>query len=329
MCCLFGMIDVSRKFSAEEKNRILNILSIACEVRGTDATGVAYNSRGKLRVYKRPVPAHQLRLRIPQDAKVIMGHTRMTTQGNEKINRNNHPFTSDVLDFALAHNGMLYNDRDLRRKLSLPQTPIETDSYIAVQLIEQQKALNFNSLRYMAEKVEGSFVFTLLDKHDNLHFVKGNNPMCLYHFPKEGFYLYASTKEILDTALKAAQLSHLKHERIEMQDGEIVQLSADGTISRSTFAMPQRLHTWYYSSFLPPKTRTKPVRSEYRQQLLNFGAEMGIAPAKLNYLDRIGISDLDLENAILDDDFMLECLLMMGYYDGEDWYNERVAGYAW
>ena len=92
-----------------------------------------------------------------------MGHTRMTTQGNEANNKNNHPFTSHTLNFALAHNGVLYNDRDLRRKLSLPQTPIETDSYIAVQLIEQQKAINFNSLRYMAEKVEGSFVFTLLD----------------------------------------------------------------------------------------------------------------------------------------------------------------------
>lgn len=329
MCCLFGMIDVNRNFSAKDKSHILNILATCCEARGTDAAGVAYNSRGKLRVYKRPYPAHMLHLHIPQDSRVVMGHTRMTTQGSEKNNRNNHPFTSNSLEFALAHNGVIYNDRELRRILALPKTPIETDSYIAVQLIEQQKSLNFNSLRYMAEKVEGSFVFTLLDHEDNLNFVKGDNPLCLYHFPKEGFYLYASTKEILDKALKEAHLAHLKHERIEIRDGELVQLSVDGTISRSTFTMPRRYHNWHYSAFLPPKQTAKPKRSEYRQQLLIFGEEMGISSAKLNYLDRIGISDLDLENAILDDDFMLECLIAMGYYDEEDWCNERIVGYAW
>lgn len=59
--------------------------------------------------------------------------------------------------FALAHNGVLYNDKALRRSLHLPGTKIETDSYAAVQLIERQKALSFSSLRSMAESVEGSF----------------------------------------------------------------------------------------------------------------------------------------------------------------------------
>ena len=43
-------------------------------------------------------------------------------------------------------------------------TSVETDSYVAVQLLEQQKTLDFDSLQAMAEKVEGSFVFTVLDK---------------------------------------------------------------------------------------------------------------------------------------------------------------------
>lgn len=57
----------------------------------------------------------------------------------------------------MAHNGVLYNDKALRRSLHLPGTKIETDSYAAVQLIERQKALSFSSLRSMAESVEGSF----------------------------------------------------------------------------------------------------------------------------------------------------------------------------
>ena len=43
---------------------------------------------------------------------------------------------------ALAHNGVLYNDRELRREQHLPTTPIETDSYIAVQLLEQGQQLD-------------------------------------------------------------------------------------------------------------------------------------------------------------------------------------------
>ena len=48
----------------------------------------------------------------------------MTTQGKAKYNRNNHPFTGNVpgTRFALAHNGVLYNDRTLRREKKLPKT---------------------------------------------------------------------------------------------------------------------------------------------------------------------------------------------------------------
>ena len=68
----------------------------------------------------------------------MMGHTRMATQGNCRKNYNNHPFPGRAggQAFALAHNGVLSNDDILRRKLALPETKIETDSYVAVQLIE-------------------------------------------------------------------------------------------------------------------------------------------------------------------------------------------------
>lgn len=85
MCCLFGLIDYGHSLSKGERNRILTILSTACEVRGTDATGIAYHSRGQLHIYKRPRPAHAMHWRIPGDAWVVMGHTRMTTQGSENV----------------------------------------------------------------------------------------------------------------------------------------------------------------------------------------------------------------------------------------------------
>ena len=212
MCCLFGLIDYGHSLTGREKNQMLSVLASACEVRGTDATGIAYNVGGTLRIYKRPVPAHRLRFRVPDTARVILGHTRMTTQGSAKRNYNNHPFLGvagkDV--FALAHNGMLHNDLALRKGLHLPKTKIQTDSYIAVQLIEQKKTLNFDSLKYMAEQVEGSFTFTVLDRRDRLYIVKGDNPLCLLHFPSLGLYLYASTEEILRRAIYQMDLDTCK-----------------------------------------------------------------------------------------------------------------------
>lgn len=105
----------------------------------------------------------------------------MTTQGNEKFNYNNHPFygIAGETSYAFAHNGVLWNDKELRRDKLIPDPHIETDSYVACQLIESQGKLDFDSLRYMAETVEGNFTFTILDQDNSLYIVKGSNPICL------------------------------------------------------------------------------------------------------------------------------------------------------
>ena len=252
MCCLFGLIDYGRILTAKQKNRMVSILAAACEDRGTDATGIAYNSGGKLRIFKRPIPGHRMRFRIPGDAAVIMGHTRMATQGSPKKSCNNHPFPGMVRGetFALAHNGVLYNDRTLRRQLKLPNTKVETDSYIAVQMLEKKGALNFSSLRDMAERVEGSFTFTVLGPQDDLFIVKGDNPMCLIQFPSLGIYLYASTKEILQKAVQQMRLPAKAFNRIDLECGEILQISPDGTLTRSTFDDSNLLMSWYPNAWI-------------------------------------------------------------------------------
>ena len=139
MCCLFGFYDYGHSLSAKQKSRLVSALAVAAEARGTDATGIAYLANSHLSIYKRPLPAHRLRLRIPKAADVVMGHTRMTTQGSESQNYNNHPFYGQVASggFALAHNGVLRNDHRLQVQKKLPVSRIETDSYVIVQLLEQ------------------------------------------------------------------------------------------------------------------------------------------------------------------------------------------------
>ena len=138
MCSLFGLIDFKECLSTHTKNKILNTLARECQVRGTDATGIAYSFNGRLRIYKRPLPARKMKIHIPHGVNAVMGHTRMTTQGNAQFNQNNHPFLGKVdgSSFALAHNGVLWNDKELRMEENLPMTSVETDSYVAVQLLD-------------------------------------------------------------------------------------------------------------------------------------------------------------------------------------------------
>ena len=297
MCSLFGLIDHQNKLTTREKNRILNTLARECEVRGTDATGIAYHFGGRLRIFKRPLPARKLRLRVPSGVNVIMGHTRMTTQGNEKLNQNNHPFPGSIggKTFALAHNGILWNDKILRQQENLPQTSVETDSFIAVQLLEQQNALDFASLKAMAEQVEGSFVFTVLDSEDAIWFVIGDNPLCLFHY--DGFVLYASTQDILVKATKRLRLG--KPESVQQpEEGEILRIDKHGCQTTDSF-MPRTTypHWWRHSPYYGyPWDEDGRLHDE----LVAAAKAMGVSEAEVQALLDYGCDPDEIEELLYD-----------------------------
>ena len=300
MCCLFGLIDPRHSLSGRQKARLLHSLSIACEARGTDATGIAYRSGGRLRIHKKPLPAHQFRFFLPDDAYTVMGHTRMTTQGSASKTYNNHPFPGTVNGhtFALAHNGVLYNDKTLRRNLRLPNTKIETDSYVAVQLIERQKALSFSSLRSMAESVEGSFTFTILDHMNGLYFVKGENPLCLNYYPRLGLYVYASTKEILNGGLAHTLLKRETAEEVPVHTEEILYLSTDGTIARDTFTLSWN---WYgpWSGWFPGRRSASATLGDpWLKELRDMAGVFGYRPEDIDEMATHGMSTDEIEEAL-------------------------------
>lgn len=293
MCSLFGLIDHENMLTAKMKNRILNALARESECRGTDATGIAYNFGGRLRIFKRPLPAHRLKLYVPNGVRVVMGHTRMTTQGSEKRNYNNHPFPGSCAgkSFALAHNGVLWNDAELQR--DLPKTNIRTDSYAAVQLLEKQKALNFASLKDMAEKVEGSFVFTVLDNADILYIVKGENPICIYCY--NGFLLYASTEEILCKAVRRLRLG-LPYATKQPKEGDILRIDHTGHITASSFIPYHTYRHWwrhapYYGSFSLEE-------DAMASDLINTAKSMGVSPNEVQTLLDYGCSAAEIEELL-------------------------------
>lgn len=307
MCSVFGLLDFSGKLSPTERLRIIKALGKAAEVRGTDAAGVAYVQNRAIQIQKAPRPAHKMRWRIAPDAQYIMGHTRMTTQGSEHRNQNNHPFPGKAgkLPFALAHNGVLYNDDELRQRHKLPQTKIETDSYVAVQLLEKEGDLSTQSIQHMVEALDGSFTITILDAQNNLYLIKGNNPLTVLLLPDLGCYLYASTEEILYIALEALDMVDVNAVDIRINPGDIMCIDAKGQRTVTHFDDSKLYHSQY--TFWPYWAETHTDRSiaaldpfdqMYLDDLKSVAPYYGYTPESIDRLVRQGFLPEEIEELL-------------------------------
>ncbi len=309
MCGLFGFstyADQPQKGLCE----LTNSLAEQSAVRGIDATGIAFCKGGSINICKEPKSAYAIDFKHPEETSAMIGHTRHSTQGDEKKNFNNHPFYGKAkgVRFALAHNGVLMNDEDLRESLHLSKTKIETDSFIAVQLIESKKVLNIDSIKYMAEQVRGSFSFSILDDRKNIYLVKGDSPLSILHFPKQKLYVYASTEPILYKALVDTKLFEaLKigdYEEIPIQEGDILKICPDGKIERHNF------HYSYYKSrgwweyggwdsygFFNNHT-TEDTRDAYIDALKSIAAYQGVSIGVVDELLKEGFTPEEVEEYI-------------------------------
>lgn len=305
MCGLYGFLSYGKK-PIKNLSVLTNSLAEQAAVRGKDATGIAYADKGKIVIHKEAKAAYSVDFKHPDDAVCVTGHTRHTTQGNEKKNYNNHPFGGSCrnLRFALCHNGILTNDNTLKKTYHLPKTKIETDSYAAVQLLEQQKQLNLESIKFMAETVSGSFAFTLLDSSNTLWLIRGDSPLSLIHLPKCKMYIYASTNEILYKALVDTKLfDEIKNgdfEEIPIKMGEIIKIAPDGTFTSNEFEYMEYygdLHWWDYG-YYGAKRKSSRSDSAYTEELKSVAAYQGYSEDEIDYLIESGFTLDEIEEYI-------------------------------
>ena len=304
MCGLFGFVNYSNK-EINGLSELTNSLAEHASVRGTDATGISFVTDGIVRIIKEAKPAVKINFKHSDNINSLIGHTRHSTQGSEKLNFNNHPFYGKTKHtrFALAHNGILYNDDELKEKFKLPKSKIETDSYIAVQLIESQKRVSFESIKYMAEKVEGSFSFSILDDRNNLYLVKGDSPVSIIHFPDLKLYVYASTDEILYKAIVDSPLfftlKHGKHEEVRISEGDILKISSSGILSTDKFEFKyfSGRNWWEYGSSYGSFGKFY-YSDNYIDDLKSVASYQGFSPDEIDVLLDDGYSPEEIEDYI-------------------------------
>ena len=295
MCCLFGFYNYSgQKIKCLEN--LTNLLAENAVVRGSDAAGIAYNRNRRLVIHKEAKSACEVNFRHPEDVVCVMGHTRHATQGDKKKNYNNHPFGGACknANFALAHNGVIINDSELKGQYCLPKTRIETDSYVAVQLLEKKKHLDFENIRFMSESLNGSFAFSILDSRDALWLVRGDSPLSLVKLPAYKLYIYASTDEILyksliDTAL-FSEIKRGNFEELKITQGDIFKIVKNGEIVKDRFKYEDysNYRWWDYGV----------TDDDYIDNLKTAASYQGFSPEDIDILLGEGFSPEEIEEYI-------------------------------
>lgn len=252
MCGLFGVVAYNADNSIVDT--LVKNLAKESEDRGTDAGGISFkNASGLVCVRnKGKISDNGVLLQKFNESNVVMGHTRMTTQGSALRNSNNHPFPSRRGKFSMAHNGVLWNDYSLTSKYHLDLGKVETDSYVVVSYLDKvhDGVISFETLRDVAEKLSGTFNLTFLDKNNTLWIVRHNNPLKVINIKEWGLIAYASEDYILNLALSSTMRSTKSRELVDYlmthkgdnfadviptASGDILKIDKDGTITTEHF----------------------------------------------------------------------------------------------
>lgn len=199
---------------------LLRGLLAESQVRGSDATGVAFVSEENVAVLKNDVGARELLADdafgtaceeyINLDKTIsIIGHTRMKTKGTETDRHNNHPIITD--NIVGVHNGIISNDDKLFEKFQKRYDTFKrkgrVDSEIIFRLIDHfvyvRKKKMIDAIHSTMVLLKGSTACALVDrgKPHLLWLFRDFNPIDIYNYIKCGVIIFASDEKFIQNAV--------------------------------------------------------------------------------------------------------------------------------
>lgn len=157
----------------------------------------------------------------------------------------------------------------------------------------------------MAETIEGSFSFNLLDNRNNIYLVKGDSPISLIHFPVKGVYVFASTDSILWRALIESELfiDVQKGEFIDiiLNEGDILKINSDGGLEKAKFNYTESFYGMRWYDFGYDKNGAK---NEYLEEIKHMAAMYGEEPELIQDLYEQGFTLDELEEMVYTGEYL-------------------------
>jgi glucosamine 6-phosphate synthetase-like amidotransferase/phosphosugar isomerase protein len=209
-------------------------------MRGREATGLGViQCNGAAFVYKVDLEAeafietdgyHALLDTLNEETTVILGHTRLPTQGSPRNPHNNHPI--EIGPVVGIHNGHIDNDDELFTRWALPRRA-QVDSEILFRRLATLSPLDAQYLLKVEESLAcltGEFTFLAVDcrRPTQLLAFKHANPLNVYYHQEWGALIFSSSYLFLRRAfghavsrqtLAAAQVLRFDALRLTATDG--------------------------------------------------------------------------------------------------------------
>ena len=194
------------------------------EYRGYDSAGVALIENGSLYVEKKVGKIRELvRSLWGKELRAVagIGHTRWATHG-EVCELNAHPHTDSRGEFALVHNGIIENYRELKEELERQGVEYrsQTDTEAIVHLI----ALNYDgdllrTVLKVIKRLKGAYAFAVISTKEpnRIVAVRYGSPLVVGVGKGENFI-----------AADIPALLPFTRTVIPLGDGEVVDLRPDG-----------------------------------------------------------------------------------------------------
>ena len=210
MCGILGMIGKPKPKAKKNLGKLFTHIFEEAESRGKDASGFAAivkeKKESKISFSKLPLKASHFvehdfyyRKLWSRDVRAVIAHTRFSTLGNPKVNKNNHPFSAHQGNLWGLHNGKA---DVLKSKVSMKSLKTNCDSEYLVRIVEK------HGIETGAKMILNSFASVasmFLDREtDQVHIFRNEQRPCWIVDMREtaGVYLFCSTEEILMSAIQ-------------------------------------------------------------------------------------------------------------------------------
>ncbi|MDZ4845419.1 MAG: hypothetical protein SH857_07720 [Chitinophagales bacterium] len=230
MCGIFGATIIKESPLKNSFKTILENLFLLSESRGKEASGFAINNGKELRYLRSPFPASTLAksavfnleinqlLKHDSECHAVIGHSRLVTDGYEQFNENNQPVLKNNL--AVVHNGIIVNSEELWKKYADEQKLSDLDSELIPTLIHRfYKANNdlYKSLGEFYHEIYGMTSIAMLPLElNNLILATNNGSLYFLSSSKQGAFIFASERHILEKLIEVAQLrNHFSAQNIQ------------------------------------------------------------------------------------------------------------------
>lgn len=204
--------------------------------RGIKGAGISVSGKNTFRRFRSISPfrifnAYNMDLwkGIEKGDSVLFHHRFPTSTDNEV--KLNHPISNEDDTIHLIHNGIINNDKELRKQLEKKGHVFEcvdgkgkiTDSEVILHCFEDGMLKNKNdvvkAIKYMHEKVSGCMAIAINIKGDNnIYLFRWSNPLKVFEDKQKNIY-FSST---LDETDKQFSMIH------NFETGEIGKIGEDG-----------------------------------------------------------------------------------------------------